>query len=69
LVGSVCAERFARLHRVHPGVAISPVEGDSNELLDAVRTGTIDVASVRLAADPRDAVETQIVVDEPLMLR
>lgn len=73
-VGTVAAttavavpELLARFHERYPGVEMSLSEGTSDELVDAVRAGRLDVAVVGLAGEtPRD-LAVQIVVDEPLV--
>lgn len=54
-------------HSAHPAVEIVLSEANSDELLDAVRSGHLDLAWVGLAGAPPIGVDTQVVVDESLV--
>lgn len=54
-------------HRAHPGVEITLTEADSDRLLAALREGTLDMAVIGVAGDPPAGVESQVIVDEPLV--
>jgi DNA-binding transcriptional LysR family regulator len=73
-MGVVTLSSFAELpdlladfHRDHPAVEITLSEANSASLLDAVRTGELDLALVGLATAPPAGIATQVVVDEPLV--
>ena len=73
-MGVVTLSSFAELpalladfHRDHPAVEITLSEANSAGLLEAVRTGELDLAVVGLATAPPAGIATQVVVDEPLV--
>jgi DNA-binding transcriptional LysR family regulator len=60
-------DALAAFHGDHPGVAIALVEDTSDALLDAVRSGRLDVALAGLAGAAPAALQTAIVTDEELV--
>jgi DNA-binding transcriptional LysR family regulator len=58
---------LAGFHSAHPDVEIVLTEANSDELLDGVRGGDLDLAWVGLAGAPPFGVDTQVVLDEPLV--
>jgi DNA-binding transcriptional LysR family regulator len=58
---------LAGFHRAHPAVGISLIEGNSDRLLSGLRNREIDLALVGLATSPPSGIDTQVVVDEPLV--
>jgi DNA-binding transcriptional LysR family regulator len=73
-MGVVTLSSFAELpdlladfHRDHPAVEITLSEANSAGLLEAVRTGKLDLALVGLVTAPPAGIATQVVVDEPLV--
>ncbi|MBW1597813.1 LysR family transcriptional regulator [Streptomyces sp. JJ38] len=61
-------DALAAFHRAHPGVEISLVEGHSRQLLDAVRSGTVDVALVGTTTAAPEGLEALPVVAERLVV-
>ena len=59
----VAVEAFCE---AHPGVRVTLRESDSQSMIDGVGTGTLDVAIVGTAGDPPQALQSMIVVSEPL---
>ncbi|SHN42732.1 LysR family transcriptional regulator [Cryptosporangium aurantiacum] len=60
-------EILAEFHQKHPAVEITLTEGDSNDLVDALRAGTLDAAIIGLPTTPPADLATQIVTDEPVV--
>jgi len=58
---------LAGFHRDHPAVEITLAEGNSDRLLEALRAGRLDMALIGSAGPPPAGIETQVVVDEPLV--
>lgn len=58
---------LAGFHAAHPDVEIMLTEANSDELLDGIRAGDLDLAWVGLAGPPPFGVDTQVVLDEPLV--
>jgi DNA-binding transcriptional LysR family regulator len=58
---------LAGFHADHPEVEIVLSEANSDELLDRVRSGDVDLAWVGLAGSPPAGVDTQVVIDESLV--
>ncbi|PKK11782.1 LysR family transcriptional regulator [Thermomonospora sp. CIF 1] len=59
-------EALAGFHRAHPGVELSLREDDSDQLIESVRSGALDLALVGTAAPP-DGLETLTVISERLV--
>lgn len=59
-------EAIATFHRAHPGVDIALVEGNSADLVDEVRAGTVDLALIGAAELPDDLASLTI-ISEPLV--
>ncbi|MCP3804031.1 LysR family transcriptional regulator [Allokutzneria sp. A3M-2-11 16] len=57
---------MADFHELHPGVEVTLTEGNSADLLDAIRAGGLDLALVGLAGPPQ-GISTHVVVDERLV--
>jgi DNA-binding transcriptional LysR family regulator len=59
---------LADFHRAHPRVEITLSEANSDELVDAVRSGALDLALIAYAgAVPPTGVDTHVLVDEPIV--
>src|SRR5690606_33094217 len=58
---------LADFHDAHPGVEITLTEGASDALLDAVRTGRVDLALAGVAAGVPDGIEAATIAEEPLV--
>jgi DNA-binding transcriptional LysR family regulator len=61
------ADALAGFHADHPGVEVTLVEDTSDALLDAVRTGALDVALAGVAGAAPTGLETATVTDEHLV--
>lgn len=59
---------LARFHAAHPGVEIRLRQGGSNDLIDQVRAGRLDVALVAKPLRPTDDVVIRPLAAEPLVL-
>jgi DNA-binding transcriptional LysR family regulator len=57
---------LAAFHRAHPGVEISLLEGNSDHLVEDVRSGALDAALIGTAAVP-EGLEALTIVSEPLV--
>ncbi|MFJ5230498.1 LysR family transcriptional regulator [Kitasatospora sp. NPDC088391] len=58
---------LAAFHRAHPGVELALLEDDSEQLTEAVRTGTLDLALIGRAADTPEGLDAHTVISEPLV--
>lgn len=58
---------LADFHHRHPAVEIGLVEDTSDDLLQALLAGRLDVAVVSLADEPPPGIGVQVVVDEPFV--
>ena len=61
-------EVLAGFHRTHRGVELTLSEGNSDQLLAEVLSGELDMALVGLATPAGPGIDTQVVVDEELVL-
>jgi DNA-binding transcriptional LysR family regulator len=52
----------------YPGVLLSPVQGNTPDLVKAVQTGSVDVALVRLPLEHDEAVTIHPLVDETMRI-
>ncbi|MDJ0341902.1 LysR family transcriptional regulator [Streptomyces sp. H10-C2] len=59
---------LAGFHHSHPAVEIGLTEDTSDNLLQALLTGRIDLAVVGLAGAPPPGIGIQVVVDEPFVV-
>jgi DNA-binding transcriptional LysR family regulator len=59
---------LARFHTAHPGVEIRLRQGGSNELVDQVRAGRLDLAFVSRPIRAADDVVTRPLAGEPMVL-
>ncbi|WP_214325222.1 LysR family transcriptional regulator [Nonomuraea sediminis] len=59
---------LAGFHRGHPGVEISLVELDPVSLVEAVVAGRVDLGLAGLGAPLPPGLDTQIVIDQPLVV-
>lgn len=60
-------DALAAFHRAHPGVEISLLEGNSDQLVEAVRSGTVDLALVGTATATPDGLDALTIVSERLV--
>lgn len=58
---------LAGFHRNHAAVAITLREGNTDQLVDALQAGEIDLAFVGLAARTPQGIHLHVVADEPLV--
>ena len=58
---------LADFHRDHPGVAIMLSEANTDELVEALRAGRLDLAFVGLSEQTPPGIELQLIADEPLV--
>ncbi|MFD8598403.1 LysR family transcriptional regulator [Kitasatospora sp. NPDC059646] len=58
---------LAAFHRAHPGVELALLEGESDHLTEAVRTGALDLALIGSAGTTPDGLDAHTLVDEPLV--
>ncbi|MXM68591.1 LysR family transcriptional regulator [Streptomyces sp. HUCO-GS316] len=73
-LGSVASSLSLRLPELvadfserYPAVEISLSEGSTEQLVDAVRAGRIDVAVIGVSSDPPTGLETLVIADELLI--
>ncbi|SES11125.1 DNA-binding transcriptional regulator, LysR family [Streptomyces sp. yr375] len=73
-MGSVASSLSLRLPELladfslrYPEVEISLSEGNTDKLVDGVRTGVIDVAVIGVRAEPPAGLETLVIADESLI--
>lgn len=59
---------LAEFHHSHPAVEIGLTEDTSDNLLQALLAGRLDVAVVSLAGEPPPGIGVQVVVDEPFVV-
>ena len=59
-------ESLASFHNDHPGVALTVTEGSSDQLVEAVRLGLLDMALVGVPVAPPSDLSSLIVVSEGL---
>lgn len=59
---------LARFHAAHPGVELRMRQGGSTELIEAVRTGDLDLAFVSMPAPEPAGVELAELAREPMVL-
>ena len=57
----------ATFHALHPEVEITLTEDASDALLAAVRAGELDLACASLGPGRRTGVETQVIIDAPIV--
>jgi DNA-binding transcriptional LysR family regulator len=60
-------DALATFHRAHPGVEISLLEDSSDQLVDAVHAGTIDLALVGTATTTPDGLDALTIISERLV--
>lgn len=60
-------ELLADYHRDHPGVEIALSEANSDELIEGLLSGRLDMAFVAIGGADPAGLELQIFVDEPLV--
>jgi len=60
-------DALAAFHRAHPGVEVMLVEDGSDRLVDAVRTGALDVALVGTAGTAPQDLEGFTIISEPVV--
>ena len=59
-------DALENLHTAHPGVEIALAEGNSDVLIERLRSGELDVALVGTADDPPADLDTLTIISEPL---
>ena len=59
-------DAMEKFHRDHPGVEMSVHEGNSEQMIAAIRSGELDIALIGVAGSPPDGLETLTLVSEPL---
>ncbi|MET7770276.1 LysR family transcriptional regulator [Nocardia sp. NPDC005366] len=60
-------DALATFHLAHPGVEISLLEDNSERLIDAVRSGTLDLALVGTATPTPDGLHALTIISERLV--
>jgi DNA-binding transcriptional LysR family regulator len=60
-------DALAAFHQAHPGVEISLLEDNSDRLIEAVRTGALDIALVGTATATPDGLDAFTIVSERLV--
>jgi DNA-binding transcriptional LysR family regulator len=58
---------LSAFHLAHSGVEITLYEGNSDRLIDDVRTGTTDMALIGAASAPPAGLESLLIISEPLV--
>ncbi|MGW1770901.1 LysR family transcriptional regulator [Streptomyces sp. NPDC002104] len=61
-------DALAAFHRAHPGVEIALLEDNSDRLVQAVRTGAVDLALAGTAATTPDGLEALTLISERLVV-
>ncbi|CAM5510583.1 LysR family transcriptional regulator [Streptomyces purpurascens] len=61
-------DALSAFHRAHPGVEISLLEDNSDRLVEAVRTGTVDLALVGTATAAPEGLEALTLISERLVV-
>lgn len=59
---------LADFHKKYPGVEITLSEDNSDCLIEALQAGQLDMAFAALAGAPPAGIQTQVVVDEPVVV-
>jgi DNA-binding transcriptional LysR family regulator len=54
-------------HAAHPAVEIALSEANSDDLVDGLRAGRLDLALVGLAGERPDGIDSVVIIDEPLV--
>lgn len=60
-------EALASFHRAHPGVEVSLIEGDSADLVESVRAGTVDLALIGAAGQAPEDLDGRLVISEAIV--
>lgn len=58
---------LADFHERHPLVEITLSEGNTDDLIEQLRTGALDAAIVSIGADPPPGTDIQVIVDQPIV--
>jgi DNA-binding transcriptional LysR family regulator len=58
---------LAEYHHNYPAVEITLAEANSDDLIESLRHGQLDMALVGLSGDRPAGIETQVIVDEPFV--
>jgi len=58
---------LASFHREHPGIELELTEEKSSYLVNAVRTGEVDIALVGVAGSPPEHLSAQVIASEGLV--
>jgi len=56
-----------QFHAAHPGVEIALSEANSDDLVDGLRAGRLDLALIGLAGERPDRIASVVIIDEPLV--
>ena len=56
-----------QFHAAHPGVEIALSEANSDDLVDGLRAGRLDLALIGLAGERPDGIDSVVIIDEPLV--
>jgi DNA-binding transcriptional LysR family regulator len=59
---------LAEFSRAHPQVEITLSEGNTDELLDALRAGGLDAAIISVGTGTPAGTQLQVIVDQPIVL-
>ena len=60
-------DALAAFHAEHPGIAVELVEANSDELVNGVRTGSLDLALAGLAGEPPEHLASHVISSERLV--
>lgn len=60
-------DALSAFHRAHPGVEITLVEDNSEQLIDLIRAGNVDMALIGAAGSPPDGLESLPLISEPIV--
>jgi DNA-binding transcriptional LysR family regulator len=60
-------DALAEFRLAHPGIEIALMEGNSDRLIERVRSGLTDLALIGASAEPPSGLEALVIVAEPLV--
>lgn len=58
---------LADFHRDHPQVEITLSEARAADMIDALRSGRLDLGFISMGAVPPEGLETQVILDQPVV--